>query len=51
MLRGACRIEATNDYDLNWKSNTMCNTKEEIISLRLDVKVIFSLQGRNMCIA
>ncbi len=28
----------------------MCNTKKEIMSLRLDVKVIFILLARNMCI-
>jgi hypothetical protein len=33
------------------EGNSMCNTKKEIMSLRLDVKVIFSLQARNMCIA
>jgi hypothetical protein len=29
----------------------MSNTKKEIMSLRLDVKVIFNLQVRIMCIA
>jgi hypothetical protein len=35
-----CRVEG----------NSMCNIKKETMSSRLDVKVIFSLQARNMCI-
>jgi hypothetical protein len=34
---------------LNDGSNSM-SINTEIVSLRIDVKVIFSLQARNMCI-
>jgi hypothetical protein len=30
------------------ESNTMCNTKKEIMSLRLDVGMIFCLHARSM---
>ncbi len=43
-------VEATNDNDLNDESNSM-SIKTEIMSLRLDVKVIFNLRARIMCLA
>jgi hypothetical protein len=47
-FKGACRVEATSDNDLMSESNTMCNTKKDIMSLRLDVGMIFSLHARSM---
>jgi hypothetical protein len=44
-------VPETSINDLKSERNTMCSTKKEIISLRLDVKVTFSLQERKMCIA
>jgi hypothetical protein len=49
-LSAACLVEATSDNDLNDDSNSM-SIKTEIMSLRLDVNVIFNLQVRIMCLA
>jgi hypothetical protein len=42
-----CLVEATSDNDLKSESNTMCNTKKEIMSLRLADEMIFSLRARS----
>jgi hypothetical protein len=42
-----CLNKATSDTDLKSKSNTMCNTKKEIMSLRLAYEMIFSLRARS----
>ncbi len=47
-VKGACRVEATNDKDLNKRSNTSGNTKKETMSLRLDIGMIFSLHAMSM---
>jgi hypothetical protein len=36
-VEGACLIEATSDKDLKSESNTMCNSKKEIMSFRNDL--------------
>jgi hypothetical protein len=50
-VKWACCVKATSNNNLVKESNSMCNTKEEIMSLRLDVGMIFSLRARSMCIA
>jgi hypothetical protein len=49
-LSAACLVEATSDNDLKSESTSMSNTKKEIMSLRLDVGMIFSLHARIMSI-
>ncbi len=46
-LSAACLFRATSDNDLSDGSNSM-SIKTEIMSLGLDVKVIFCPQARNM---
>jgi hypothetical protein len=44
-------LEATIDNNLQNESISMSNTKKKIMSLRLDVGMIFSLQARSMRVA
>jgi hypothetical protein len=45
-LSAACLVEATSIDDLNSESNTMCNTKNEIMSFRNDFT---GVEGRASC--